>query len=94
MLAAIATLWLLRDGETYRLAEWEKMALAALFLLTLNPRSVSEMTQLPIGPLATLGFAAFVAVHVVRARTTGARGASGKLVALPVALLRFARGGQ
>ncbi len=94
MLAAVAALWLLRAGETYRLAEWEKMALAALFLLALNPRSVSEMTQLPIGPLVTLGFAAFVAVHVVRARTTAARGVSGKPVALPVASLRFARGGQ
>jgi len=67
---------------------------AALFLLALNPRSVSEMTQLPIGPLVTLGFAAFVAVHVVRARTTAARGASGKPVPLPVAALRLARGGQ
>ena len=94
MLAGVAALWLLRAGETYRLADWEKMALAALFLLTLNPRSMSEMTQLPIGPLVTLGFAAFVAVHVVRARTTAARGASGKPVPLPVASLRFARGGQ
>ena len=94
MLAGVAALWLLRAGETYRFADWEKMALAALFLLTLNPRSMSEMTQLPIGPLVTLGFAAFVAVHVVRARTTAARGASGKPVPLPVASLRFARGGQ
>jgi alpha-1,2-mannosyltransferase len=94
MLAGVAALWLLRAGETYRLADWEKMALAALFLLTLNPRSMSEMTQLPIGPLVTLGFAAFVAVHLVRARTTAARGASGKPVPLPVASLRLARGGQ
>jgi glycosyl transferase family 87 len=94
MLAAVAALWLLRAGETYRLAEWEKMALAALFLLALNPRSVSEMTQLPIGPLVTLGFAAFVAVHVVRVRTTAARGVSGKPAGLPMAPLRFARGGR
>ena len=94
MLAGVAALWLLRAGETYRFADWEKMALAALFLLTLNPRSMSEMTQLPIGPLVTLGFAAFVAVHLVRARTTAARGASGKPVPLPVASLRLARGGQ
>ncbi len=94
MLAAVAALWLLRAGETHRLAEWEKMALAALFLLTLNPRSVSEMTQLPIGPLVTLGFAAFVAVHVVRARTKAARGVSGKPLPLAVASLRFARGGR
>jgi hypothetical protein len=94
MLAGVAVLWLLRAGGSYRLAAWEKMALAALFLLTLNPRSVSEMTQLPIGPLVTLGFAAFVAAHVVRVRTTAARGVSGEPVPLPVAPLRFARGGQ
>jgi hypothetical protein len=94
MLAAVAALWLLRAGETYRLAECEKIALAVLFLLSLNPRSVSEMTQLPIGPLATLGFAAFVATHVVRARTTAARGVNGKPVPRPVASLRFARSGQ
>jgi hypothetical protein len=35
-----------------------------------------------------------VAVHVVRARTTAARGVSGKPVALPVASLRFASGRQ
>jgi alpha-1,2-mannosyltransferase len=94
MLAAVAALWLLRAGESYRIAEWEKMALAALFLLSLNPRSVSEMTQLPIGPLVTLGFAAFVAVHVLRARTTAARRMSGKPVPLPIASLRLARGGR
>ena len=51
MLAAVAALWLVRSDGTYRLAEWEKLALAALLLLTLNPRSLSEMTHLPIGPL-------------------------------------------
>ncbi len=94
MLAAVAALWLLRADETHRLAQSEKIALAALFLLTLNPRSVSEMTHLPIGPLVTLGFAAFVAVHVVRVRARAARGVGGMPVPLPVASLRFARGGQ
>jgi hypothetical protein len=94
MLAGVAALWLLRAGETDRLADWEKIALAALLLLALNPRSVSEMTRLPIGPLVTLGFVALVAVHVVRAGTTAARGMGGKPLPLPVASLRFARGGQ
>jgi alpha-1,2-mannosyltransferase len=67
MLAAIATAWLLREGR-YRMAEWEKMVLAGLFFLSLNPRSFSEILQLPVGPLVTLGFAAYVVTHVVRAR--------------------------
>jgi alpha-1,2-mannosyltransferase len=67
MLAAIATAWLLREGR-YSMAEWEKMVLAGLFFLSLNPRSFSEILQLPVGPLVTLGFAAYVVTHVVRAR--------------------------
>ena len=70
MLAAIATAWLLRADERYRLPEWEKIVLAGLFLLTLNPRSFSEILHLPIGPLVTVGFIAFVVTHVVRAKAT------------------------
>jgi alpha-1,2-mannosyltransferase len=66
MLAAIAAAWLLRADGKYRLAEWEKVVLACLFFLTLDPRSLSEISHLPIGPLVTLGFAAFVVTHVVR----------------------------
>ena len=77
MLAGVAALWLLRADHASPLAEWEKLALAALFLLTLNPRSVSEMLQLPIGPLVTLGFAALIAARVARARTTATNGAKG-----------------
>jgi hypothetical protein len=69
MLAAIATAWLLRAGGRYRLAEWEKIVLAGLFLLTLNPRSFSEILHLPIGPLVTLGFIAFVVTCIVREKT-------------------------
>jgi hypothetical protein len=70
MLAAIASAWLLRADGRYRLAEWEKIVLAGLFLLTLNPRSFSEILHLPIGPLVTLGFIAFIVTHVVRAKAT------------------------
>jgi alpha-1,2-mannosyltransferase len=94
MLAAVAALWLLRADGANRLAEWEKLALATLLLLTLNPRSLSEMTQLPIGPLVTLGFAAFIIAHVVWARAPAANGASAEPVHLRVASLRFARGRQ
>jgi len=68
MLAAIATAWLLRGEGRYRLEEWEKLVLAGLFFLSLNPRSFSEILKLPIGPLVTLGFVAYVVAHVVRAR--------------------------
>ena len=80
MLAGIAVLWLLRAGGACRLAEWEKIALAALFLLTLNPRSVSDMLHLPIGPLVTLAFSALVAVHVLRVRASTVDGSKGQPV--------------
>jgi hypothetical protein len=67
MVAAVAAAWLLRADGRYRLVEWEKVVLAGLFLLTLDPRGLSETLHLPIGPLVTLGFAAFVVTHVVRA---------------------------
>jgi alpha-1,2-mannosyltransferase len=70
MLAALGTAWLLRGDGKYRLAEWEKVVLAGLFLLTLSPRNMSEISHLPIGSLVTLGFAAFVVTHVVRAKAT------------------------
>ena len=70
MLAAIATAWLLRADDRYRLPEWEKIVLTGLFLLTLNPRSFSEILHFPIGPLVTVGFIAFVVTHVVRAKAT------------------------
>src|SRR5262249_61351454 len=69
MLAAIPAAWLPRAEGTYRLAEWEKIVLAGLFVLTFNPRSFSEILHLPIGPLVTLGFIAFVVARVVREKT-------------------------
>ena len=69
MLAAIAAAWLLRADGRYRLAEWEKIVLVGLFVLTFNPRSFSEILHLPIGPLVTLGFIAFVIARIVREKT-------------------------
>jgi alpha-1,2-mannosyltransferase len=68
MLASVAIAWLLRADQRYRLAEWDNVALAALFVFSLDPRSMSETLQLPIGPLITLGLAIFVAVHAARTR--------------------------
>jgi alpha-1,2-mannosyltransferase len=69
MLAAIATAWLVRAHGRYRLSEWEKLTLAGLFLLALNPRGLSEMLHLPIGPFVTLGFIAFIVAHIIRDKT-------------------------
>ena len=49
MLGAVAALWLWRD-ETDQHAEWEKITLVALFLLSLSPRTLAEFSHLPIGP--------------------------------------------
>jgi alpha-1,2-mannosyltransferase len=89
MLAAIATAWLLREGR-YRLAEWEKIVLAGLFFLTLNPRSFSEILQLPIGPLVTVGFVAYVVAHVVRSRPIVTSSASVELLCREPASTRSA----
>jgi hypothetical protein len=72
MLAAVAAVWLLREGREGHLPEWEKAVLAGLFLLALNPRSWSEFLHEPIGLFVTVGLGALVATHVVRA--SGIRG--------------------
>ena len=80
MLAGVAAAWLLRAGGGPRLTEWDRFALVALFLLTLNPRGFSEISHLPIGPLVTLGFVAFVVAHVMRAGVTVASPPNGEPV--------------
>jgi hypothetical protein len=69
MLAAVAAAWLLRASARHCLGEWQKVALAALFLLTLNTRSFSELLHVPVGALVVLGFAAFIAVCVLQDET-------------------------
>jgi len=66
MLAAVATVWLLRAGGVYRLAEWQKVALTALFLFTLNPRSFSEVLHIPVGAIVTVGLTMLIAAHVLQ----------------------------
>jgi hypothetical protein len=92
MLAGVGALWLLRADGKYRLDEWETLTLAAFLLLTLNPRSMSEMLHLPIGPLVTVGFAVFVVGHLVRATKVVAQKASGH--SPPPTALRFVEGGH
>ena len=69
MLAAVAAAWLLRASARHSLGDWQKVALAALLLLTLNTRSFSEDLHLPVGALVVLGFAAFIAVCVLQDET-------------------------
>jgi hypothetical protein len=64
--AAVAALWLLRGTGKDCLRDWEKIALAALFLLSLSPRTLAETLGLPIGPFIALAFAAIVAAQASR----------------------------
>jgi alpha-1,2-mannosyltransferase len=66
LLAAVAILWLLRSDGKHRLLDWEKIALAGLFLLSLSPRTLAEVSLLPIGPFIALGLAAIVAARALR----------------------------
>jgi hypothetical protein len=74
MLAAVGALWLCRGKHC--LKEWEKIALAALFLLSVSPRTMAEASHLPIGPFVALAFAALVASQVLRRVPRDATGRS------------------
>jgi alpha-1,2-mannosyltransferase len=88
-LAAVASAWLLRAGGSYRLTEWEKVVVATLFIFTLDPRGLSDISHLPVGPLVTLGFAAFVAAHALRAKAMATSPSNGEPVYLEPASIRF-----
>jgi len=60
MLGAVAALWLIRGDGTARLADWEKIALSGLFLLSLSPRTLAEAWHLPVGPFIALALTAMV----------------------------------
>lgn len=66
MLAAVATLWLSQSDNEHPLAEWEKIILAMLFLLSLSPRTFAQLSHLPIGPLIAVTFAGLIAVRALR----------------------------
>jgi alpha-1,2-mannosyltransferase len=66
MLAAIATLWLLRGDGQNRLSDWEKIALIGLFVLSLSPRRLAEFSHLPIGSFIALALTGLVAVYALR----------------------------
>jgi Glycosyltransferase family 87 len=68
VLAGVAAAWLLRGEAEYRLPEWGKVALAALYVLSLNPRGIAAHLHFPAGPLTAVAFAALVATVAFRGR--------------------------
>ncbi len=68
VLAGIASAWLLRGEAEYCLPEWVKVALAVLYVLSLNPRGIAARWHLPVGPLIVVAFAALVATVAFRGR--------------------------
>jgi len=65
-LGAVATLWLIRADGEYRLAEWQKVTLAVLFLLSLTPRILAEALHFPVGSCIALALLALVAAQGLR----------------------------
>ncbi|MBV8776630.1 MAG: DUF2029 domain-containing protein, partial [Alphaproteobacteria bacterium] len=54
MLPALAACWLLRGDGTARLTPAEKIVLAGLFVLLLDPRRLAATLHLPVAPLAVV----------------------------------------
>jgi hypothetical protein len=63
VLAAIAAAWLVRDPAG--LAGWEKLALAALFVLCMLPPGVAEAFHFPAGPIVALSLLALIAARAL-----------------------------
>jgi hypothetical protein len=68
VLAGIAGAWLLRSDRKYSLREWERVALAGLYVLSLNPRGIAANWHLPVGPLIAVAFVALVATVAFRGK--------------------------
>jgi hypothetical protein len=63
MLAAVAAAWLVRDPAG--LAGWERIALTALFVLSMTPPGLTEAWHVPAGPIVTLGLLALIAARAL-----------------------------
>jgi hypothetical protein len=72
MLAAVAGIWLLRPELRDHLGDGEKLALVALFMLSLIPRRLAELSHLPIGPMIALALTGLIAAAAVRTMKRGA----------------------
>jgi alpha-1,2-mannosyltransferase len=63
MLAAVAAAWLVRDPAG--LAGWERVALTALFVLSMTPPGLAEAWHVPAGPIVTLAHLALIAARAL-----------------------------
>jgi alpha-1,2-mannosyltransferase len=63
MLAAVAAAWLVRDPAG--LAGWERVALTALFVLSMIPPGLAEAWHVPTGPLLALALLALIAARAL-----------------------------
>jgi alpha-1,2-mannosyltransferase len=63
MLAAVAAAWLVRDPAG--LAGWERVALTALFVLSMTPPGLAEAWHVPAGPIVTLALLALIAARAL-----------------------------
>ena len=66
MLGAVAAAWLIRDRDAPAAAAWETIALAALYLVPLDGRSLGERWRVPVFPLVALALFALVAARAWR----------------------------
>jgi alpha-1,2-mannosyltransferase len=71
LLAAVAAAWLIRDENG--LVAWEKLVLAGLFILSLDPRGLAELSHIPIAPLIAMALLVLTAVHASRSAGTSSR---------------------
>jgi alpha-1,2-mannosyltransferase len=61
LLAGIAMAWLIRAGSESGFLPWEKITLAAIFIVPLLSRNVGTATHLPLAPLALIALLALIA---------------------------------
>lgn len=66
MLGSIAAAWLIRDRNSPAAASWEKVALAALFLVVLDGRGLAERWHIPAFPIAALALLAIAGARAWR----------------------------
>jgi alpha-1,2-mannosyltransferase len=66
MLGTIAAAWLVRDGNSPAQSAWEKIALAALFLMVLDGRGLAEGWHVPVFPLAAVALFAIAGARAWR----------------------------
>ena len=70
VLAGIASAWLLRGEAKYCLPESGKVALAGLYVLSLNPRGIAAHLHFPAGPLIAVALTTMVVTIAFRGRRT------------------------